>query len=133
MNKVRIILSFVIMLIVVVFLMVSNNSKNEYEILENIDFEKKIDVTKDTVLVYFFKKECLACNRLGVNLNAALKENKVDTYAIDTEKMSEEMKAKYNITKTPTLLIFQDNKVISRVEEVISSNEISEFIKKNNL
>ena len=100
---------------------------NLYVTLHNRDIlEQKIHNTEISY-IYFFKKGCPACNASKKILNDYIKTDKVEIYAIDVEDDNfnyYDLLENYNLSKTPTLIIYKNSKEIARFEGAITKERI---------
>lgn len=106
------------------------NNINLYEVID----EQKLDyilVTEDRTTVYFYKNNCLPCNEFKEIVNEYIENNNYKIYAIDVESDdidTLQISDKYNIKFTPTIIVFDRDKEISRLEELVSYDTLNIFL-----
>ena len=99
------------------------------EINDN-NFEKTINETKGKVLVDCYATWCGPCKMLSPIIDEFANELKTCTfYKIDIDESSE-IANKYNIMSIPTLLLFEDGKLLKQTIGFKNKNELVEFIEK---
>lgn len=92
------------------------------------EFEEKVLQNKRRVLVDFYADWCGPCRMLSPVVEEIAKEkDEVDFYKINVDN-AEEVSRKYGVMSIPTLIVFQDGKVINQSVGLKSKNELKEFL-----
>lgn len=93
------------------------------------EFESKVLKSKKKVLVDFYAEWCGPCRMLSpVVEEVASGTEEVEFYKINVDN-AEEVSRKYGVMSIPTLIIFQDGKVVNNSVGLKSKNELKEFLK----
>ena len=82
------------------------------EMLKEVEFGEKVLEAKGKVLVDFFAKWCGPCRMLEPLLDQIEQECDTPMYKVDTDECTELAKS-YDVTSLPTVLVFEDGKVIA--------------------
>lgn len=93
------------------------------------EFESKVLKSNKKVLVDFYADWCGPCRMLSPVVEEVAKETEeVEFYKINVDH-AEEVSRKYGVMSIPTLIIFQDGKVVNNSVGLKSKNELKEFLK----
>ncbi|NIG99390.1 MAG: thioredoxin [Buchnera aphidicola (Periphyllus acericola)] len=100
--------------------------------LSEKDFEKYILNNKKYVLVDFWAVWCAPCKVLSIVLKDIFNEynNKLDIIKLDIEKNSNITK-KYSIQSVPTLILFKNNKILSKNIGSCSKEKLKIFLNQH--
>lgn len=112
-------------------IVMEKNNINEYIILNDSDELNELLDKKDKVILYFFKKDCMACNNFKDILNKFIIEENIKVYAIDINSAGfnyTDLITDYNLTMTPSVLILKTGDELKRIEGVISENKFKDFL-----
>lgn len=144
-NKIRLMagIAFLALIILVgIYIKYSNDNK---EYLVGIGYDEILDKIdkKENFVLCVSSTTCSHCAQFKPKLKEVANQYKVELYYTDVDKYSDEDKKEfdnvYNVSGTPTTLIFIDGKevsVMSRIEGDVSKDKIIntlnkyEFIKK---
>ncbi|MBC1885313.1 thioredoxin family protein [Listeria seeligeri] len=120
----------IICTIAIVVLVISDQKENYYSKVSTSEAEDIIKNSDGNELIYFYKKGCAACNSFKPILNAKIKEDNIQVYAIDVEAKDSEGRFldENNINSTPTIIKFTNGKAVGRHEGSMTKNELEEFI-----
>lgn len=108
------------------------NNVNEYIVINNNDELEDMLVTDDNVIIYFYQKDCMACNDFKEILNKVIVDKNLQVYAVDLNGSDfnySDLITDYNLTKTPSVIIFKNNNELKRIEGTISEDKFINFIK----
>jgi len=97
--------------------------------LQLVNLKKNCDYNSTTILYFYTTKPCDDCAAQGIVLDKLKRESpeKIMIFAIDSDLdlgVVNLLKTRYNITKVPTLVINEKNKI----EGFVSQNKIEEFL-----
>lgn len=140
-GRIKIILAiFAIMLISIVGLLISIDNKNKKQ-LEKFDNYFESETEK---LIYIARDDCYYCQLLETARKEVLKNNKIDYYYVNTNKITNsvlnKMLDKLGISQnefgTPTLAVVKDKTVVKIQSGIFSDQtdnvkEMAEFINTN--
>lgn len=110
------------------------NNVNEYIIINNNDELEDILVTEDNVIIYFYQKDCIACNDFKEILNKVIIDKNFQVYGVDLNGSDfnySDLITDFNLTKTPSVIIFKNNNELKRIEGTISEDKFINFINDN--
>ena len=110
------------------------NNVNEYIIINNNDELEDILVTEDNVIIYFYQKDCMACNDFKEILNKVIIDKNLQVYGVDLNGSDfnySDLITDFNLTKTPSVIIFKNNNELKRIEGTISEDKFINFINDN--
>ena len=110
------------------------NNVNEYIIINNNDELEDILVTEDNVIIYFYQKDCIACNDFKEILNKVIIDKNLQVYGVDLNGSDfnySDLITDFNLTKTPSVIIFKNNNELKRIEGTISEDKFINFINDN--
>ena len=96
-------------------------------ILENATATANVTVNKTTSafsIYYFNETGCPFCAQENPIIQNISKSRDVTTINLTTDPNGLALSKKYNVTTTPTIVIFKDNKEIKRFAAVTSQNDI---------
>lgn len=107
------------------------NNVNEYIVINNSDeLEDTLNI-EDNVIIYFYQKDCMACNDFKEILNRIIVDKNLQVYGVDlngSEFNYSDLITDFNLTKTPSVIIFKNNNEIKRIEGTISEDRFRNFI-----
>ncbi len=93
------------------------------------EFESKVLNSNKKVLVDFYANWCGPCRMLSPVVEELAREmEEVEFYKINVDD-AEEVSRKYGVMSIPTLITFQDGKVVNQSVGLKSKNELKEFLK----
>lgn len=93
------------------------------------EFESKVLKSNKKVLVDFYAEWCGPCRMLSPIVEETAKEvETVEFYKINVDN-AEEVSRKYGVMSIPTLITFQDGKVLNQSVGLKTKNELKEFLK----
>ena len=78
---------------------------NEYIILKESAELDNLLKKDDKILIYFYQKDCMACNDFKGILNEVIVDKKLQVYGVDLNGSGfnySDLITKYNLTKTPS-------------------------------
>lgn len=132
MKKFIFILLGMVCIFAIVILIISDQEENYYQRVTTSEAKEILNKSSSKELIYFYKKGCAACNSFKPILNAKIKEDNINVYAIDVEAKENEgvFFEEYNINSTPTLIKFINGKAVSRHEGAMTKKELETFISK---
>lgn len=110
------------------------NNVNEYIVIDNNDELENILVTEDNVIIYFYQKDCMACNDFKEILNKVIIDKNLQVYGVDLNSSDfnySDLITDFNLTKTPSVIIFKNNNELKRIEGTISEDKFINFINDN--
>lgn len=108
------------------------NTNNEYEI-GNTEFLKHEMEKKQELNLYFFRKDCKACQDMKNNLNKGIKATKNSVIAIDLSDNNNNIDYIYedfNISKTPTLIKVIEGEIVNRKEGFLNERQVVSLLEK---
>ena len=127
---------FVLVITIVFYIISSNNNKDYFVSLGYNELNKKIE-NKDSFMLCVSSTTCSHCAQFKPKLKEIANKYDVEIYYTDIdlydENDSKEFSNTYNITGTPTTLVFIDGKetsVMSRIEGDVSEDKIISTLKK---
>ena len=85
----------------------------------------------DKILIYFYQKDCMACNDFKGILNEVIVDKKLQVYGVDLNGSGfnySDLITKYNLTKTPSVIAYKNKIEEKRVEGTISKERFLQFI-----
>jgi thioredoxin 1 len=91
----------------------------------NEDFN---ELTKNRVVIDFFANWCGPCKMLGKVMEEVEHDIDVDIIKIDTDKFPL-LAREYKVMSIPTVLLFEDNKVIKENIGFMDENKFKDFVK----
>lgn len=99
--------------------------------LENDNFEKKVLIDGETVLVDFWATWCGPCQMLAPVLEQAETELQgiADVAKVDVDK-NPQLAAQYGVMSIPTLVLFKDGKEVKRHSGFMQKQDIINFVGK---
>lgn len=99
--------------------------------LTDKNFDETIKKSDKPVVVEFVMDGCAPCKEQGPILEEIAKNNsdKMQVYQVDAVK-SDAIKTKYNVEKTPTILVFKDGKVVETIVGFKSKDELTAVLNK---
>ncbi len=93
------------------------------------EFERKVLKSNKKVLVDFYANWCGPCRMLSPVVEELAREmEEVEFYKINVDD-AEEVSRKYGVMSIPTLILFQDGKVMNQSVGLKSKQELKEFLK----
>lgn len=92
-------------------------------ILNEGNFEEKIENSKGVKLVDFFATWCGPCRMLAPILEQVSEESSADIYKVDIDESSN-LARKYGIMVVPTMLIFVNGKEVERFSGFMQKDAI---------
>ena len=104
---------------------------NLYYILNKSNELKEKMNTNQLVYIYFFKDDCTACSSFKEVLNSEIEKKGLKIYAVNINNKAMkyfDLVKKYNLTKTPTLICFKNNKELKRKEGYVSEEKLDKFV-----
>lgn len=97
-------------------------------ILTDEIFEKTIEESKGKVLVDCFATWCGPCKMLSPIIDELAEENKdIKFYKLDVDE-NEKTAEKYQIMTIPTILIFEDGKLVSQTSGFMTKDMVLDLI-----
>ncbi len=106
----------------------------EYIQVNDINFKELVLLNKEVVLVVFSAKWCNACvSFLPILQNTINKlKNKLHLYKINVDK-AVRISHEYNIKSIPTIILFNQGKVVATKIGLLSQLDIIKFLEINNI
>lgn len=104
---------------------------NEYIILKESAELDNLLKKDDKTLIYFYQKDCMACNDFKGILNEVIVDKKLQVYGVDLNGSGfnySDLITKYNLTKTPSVIAYKNKIEGKRVEGTISKERFLQFI-----
>ena len=104
---------------------------NLYYILNTSNELKEKMNTNQLVYIYFFKDDSTACSSFKEVLNSEIEKKGLKIYAVNINNKAMkyfDLVKKYNLTKTPTLICFKNNKELKRKEGYVSEEKLDKFV-----
>lgn len=95
------------------------------KIYNNEDFK---ELTKKKVVVDFFATWCGPCKMFSQVIDSLENEIDVDVIKVDTDKYPE-LAREYKVMSIPTVLLFENNKVIKQNIGFMDEDKFKDFIK----
>ena len=97
--------------------------------LNGKDFEKEIGSKKGKALVDCYATWCGPCKMLSPIIDAVAEEMKdYKFYKLDVDE-NEDFDKEFGIMAMPTLLVFEDGKLVKRQTGFLSKDELIDFLK----
>ena len=97
--------------------------------LNEKDFDKEIGKKKGKALVDCYATWCGPCKMLSPIIDEVAEENKeYKFYKIDVDE-NEEFDKQFGIMAMPTLLVFEDGKLVNQNVGFIPENKVKELVK----
>ena len=91
-------------------------------------FEEKILKSNEKVLVDFYADWCGPCKSLGPIIEeVAMEQKDITFYKVNVDKEHDVAK-KYGIMSIPTLILFENGKVINKSVGLVSKKELINFV-----
>lgn len=108
------------------------NPPSNLPVLTDKNFDETITKSKTPVVVEFVMDGCKPCQEQGPILEEISRDysGKVQVYQIDAVK-EDAIKTKYNVTLTPTIIVFKDGKEFKRFEKLQSKDTITAALNDN--
>lgn len=140
-KKIRLlgIIGIIVLIAVIVWYVIYNNNNREYFVsVDYKELNKKIE-NKDSFMLCVSSTTCSHCAEFKPKLKEIANKYKVELYYTDIDLYSDtdskEFSSIYNVTGTPTTLIFIDGKetsVMNRIEGDVNKDKIINTLKKYN-
>ncbi len=93
------------------------------------DNDLKKEISEGKVLVDFFATWCGPCKMIGPVLEKFSEErNDVRVVKVDIDE-NEDLAREYGVMSVPTLLLFEDGKVINKTSGFMPLEQVIEFVK----
>ncbi len=92
-------------------------------ILNEGNFEEKVEKSEGVKLVDFFATWCGPCRMLAPILEQVSEESSADVYKVDIDESSN-LARKYGIMVVPTMLVFVDGKEVERFSGFMQKDAI---------
>jgi len=93
------------------------------------EFDQKVIKGDGKILVDFFASWCGPCQVMSPILDEIVEEEKdAKIYKVDVEK-NPDLSNQYQILSIPTMLVFEDGKIVKQFMGVVSKEEILEILK----
>lgn len=109
--------------------MEKEREKMEVIEIKEEEFERKALKSNKKVLVDFYANWCGPCRMLSPVVEELAREmEEVEFYKINVDD-AEEVSRKYGVMSIPTLILFQDGKVMNQSVGLKSKQELKEFLK----
>ena len=109
--------------------MEKEREKMEVIEIKEEEFERKVIKSNKKVLVDFYANWCGPCRMLSPVVEELAREmEEVEFYKINVDD-AEEVSRKYGVMSIPTLILFQDGKVMNQSVGLKSKQELKEFLK----
>ncbi len=109
--------------------MEKEREKMEVIEIKEEEFERKVLKSNKKVLVDFYANWCGPCRMLSPVVEELAREmEEVEFYKINVDD-AEEVSRKYGVMSIPTLILFQDGKVMNQSVGLKSKQELKEFLK----
>ena len=107
----------------------SRHTKEEYDIESEETFKEKVLESTKPVIVDFHAVWCSPCKQLGPILSNVVnkRENKVDLAKVDIDKHPE-LAIQYGVAAVPTVMLFQDGKMLKSFLGVLPEADIEQFV-----
>lgn len=129
--SILIFLTFICTFKIIDILIDESNFTNLYISISDSKLESEL-INKNDIIVYFYKNQCLPCNKFKDTLNKVIEDKNYTIYGIDIEENEKDViniSEKYAIEYTPTVVIYKDGKEEDRIEEMISYEKLVKFLK----
>ena len=98
--------------------------------LTNDDFDSVVQAENDTVLVDFWSSHCTPCLRLAPVFDEVATQTAGVTFAKVNVDEHPDLASRYGIMSIPTLLLFQNGKVVDQSVGVCSKADIQRMISR---
>ncbi len=100
--------------------------------LKNDELNKLIQNSDLPILIYFYGSWCEPCRTVGPAFETLAKELEglYNFVKIVTDDAEEELMSEFNIRGVPTIVLFKDNKEVSRIEGSNTKEQIQEAMAK---
>lgn len=90
--------------------------------------EKNINQKTEDMFLYIYSDACLACKEFKPILSGFIEKNKINVVNIDIQdKKYRDLLKKYNVDKTPTLVIIKPSKLII-LEGTQTTEELQNYV-----
>ncbi len=93
------------------------------------NFNDEVIKSDQTVLLDFYAEWCGPCNMLSPTIDEIANENKnIKVYKVNIDEETN-LVNKFNIVSVPTILIFKNGEITSRVSGLTDKNQILSMVK----
>ncbi|MGC6770442.1 thioredoxin family protein [Enterococcus sp. LJL51] len=125
------ILSLALLLLLLTVLIYRNitleTSAAAFEKMEITELNEKI-AKAEPLLVYYYAEDCLPCQVFSPELKEVTTELGITINQVDAKNLENmDFIKKYNLTATPTILLFKDGEVI-RQEGAVEKKELKQLL-----
>lgn len=106
--------------------LIAQEKPNIYVKIDSFEVEKYINSDSNSTL-YFYKDSCVPCSKFKRKLNKFIINMGIKVYAVNISQetdINDQIIEKFNISYTPTLIIFNKGTELGRIEGNVLYDEI---------